>query len=214
MSDYWKKKLDELNGTTKSSPTSAGSSYWKDRMTELEKENERKKKAEEARAAFSRKTKQTEARAKSREESSTSKSVLEQALEHHSEVDDVPILDDATLKREQEKDKANSDGRTWFQKGALQDGVSVGNVAKTALGTRTDIAENVWTAILGTGEKLVDAFATVGAYQVQQQQMQAASSEIMFQGLTGATTEQILTKHQNFIDETKKGTADFIAKDL
>ena len=57
MSNYWKKKLDELNQsnansssrTTTSSRTSGSSDYWQNRMNELEEENKRKKAAEEER---------------------------------------------------------------------------------------------------------------------------------------------------------------------
>lgn len=51
MSNYWRKKLDELNEKNKqSSPTSESSkssNYWQNKIDELEKENERKKLAEQ-----------------------------------------------------------------------------------------------------------------------------------------------------------------------
>ena len=58
--------------------------------------------------------------------------------------------------------KAEDGERTWFTKGALEDGVTVGNVALTILGTATDILEEAGAGILGMGEKAVDA----GAYLV------------------------------------------------
>ncbi len=52
MSNYWRKKLDELNeGSKKSSKTTSKSSntsgYWQSRLDELNEENERKKLAEQ-----------------------------------------------------------------------------------------------------------------------------------------------------------------------
>lgn len=50
----------------------------------------------------------------------------------------------------------------WFSKGALKDGFSLKNLAKTAVGTTRDIGENVWAGLLGMGEQAVDT----GAYLI------------------------------------------------
>ena len=52
-----------------------------------------------------------------------------------------------------EKDK------TWFQKGAFEDGYQFGDVTKTAVGTGTDILENVATAVVDATENLIDTAA-------------------------------------------------------
>ena len=94
-------------------------------------------------------------------------------------------MDVAPYVAQREEKKANTE-RTWFEKGAFEDGYQFGDVAKTILGTGTDIKENLLAGILGMGEKVVDA----GAYLVG-----GAG------GLLGA-------------DEFKEKTADFIKKDL
>ena len=77
------------------------------------------------------------------------------------------------------------DERTWFQKGALKDGVSVGNIFKTIEGTARDLGENLTAGILGIGEAVVDA----GAY------------------VAGAAVGKV---NEDFANKTKE----FIAKDL
>ena len=105
--------------------------------------------------------------------------------------------------------------RTWFQAGALDDeGSTAKNVAKTVLGTTVDVKENAGAGVLGLGEKLIDTLATIGAYQTQQQQMQAANSELMVRSLMGESVDDVLPRYQEFIEETKEGTAEFVAKDL
>ena len=67
------------------------------------------------------------------------------------EEDDIaPVV---TTKKEEEE-------RTWFQKGALDDGFSLTNIGKSILGTLGDVASDLTTGVVGMGEKVVDA----GAY--------------------------------------------------
>lgn len=61
-------------------------------------------------------------------------------------------------KKEQPKRQGE---RTWFQKGAVDDGVSWKNVGKTILGTVADVAEDIGAGVLGMGERIVDAGAYV-----------------------------------------------------
>lgn len=56
--------------------------------------------------------------------------------------------------------KKKEEERSWFQKGAFEDGYQFGDVTKTILGTITDTRENLAAGVLGIGEKVVDA----GAY--------------------------------------------------
>ena len=70
-------------------------------------------------------------------------------------------------KKEDEGDIApvlstSKDERTWFQKGAFDDGYQLGDISKTILGTLTDVGENLTAGVLGMGEKAIDA----GAYAV------------------------------------------------
>ena len=50
--------------------------------------------------------------------------------------------------------------RSWFEKGAFEDGYQFGDITKTFFGSTQDLALNVSAGILGIGEKVVDA----GAY--------------------------------------------------
>lgn len=56
MSNYWKKKLDELNqsNANSSSGSAAPADYWKQRLTELEKEEQKKKEAKKTTAPITR----------------------------------------------------------------------------------------------------------------------------------------------------------------
>lgn len=134
MSNYWKKKLDELNKQNAKTPSNSSTSnnYWKKKLDELE------------------------------------------ASQKKQDDDIAPVK--TTEKKE----------RTWFTKGAFDDGYQFGDVAKTIIGTNTDLASNVFGGILEIGEKVVDA----GAY--------AAGA---VGGLFGA-------------DKFAKDTKEFIQKDL
>lgn len=66
----------------------------------------------------------------------------------------------------------STDGRTWFDKGALDDGYQLGDITKTILGTGADVAENVSTAVMGMGEKAADfmTYLAPTLYATQQAQ--------------------------------------------
>ena len=98
--------------------------------------------------------------------------------------EDVAPIYTSTKKKQEDDDE--DEKRTWFTKGAFDDGYQFGDVLKTVSGTIQDLSENISAGILGIGEKVVDA----GAYLVG-----GAA------GLLGA-------------DEFKEKTGEFIAKDL
>ena len=60
----------------------------------------------------------------------------------------------------QTEEKEDED-RKWFEKGAFEDGYQFGDVIKTIAGTSRDAEESVMAGILGIGEKVVDAGATL-----------------------------------------------------
>ena len=64
-----------------------------------------------------------------------------------------------TVGKTQEKD--NQDKRTWFQKGAFEDGYDFGDVTRTIYATRGDIQENVGKAVVDATENLIDTGAHV-----------------------------------------------------
>jgi hypothetical protein len=51
--------------------------------------------------------------------------------------------------------------RSWFQKGAFEDGYQFGDVSRTIKGTTSDIQSNIAKGILGIGEGLIDSLAYV-----------------------------------------------------
>ncbi len=104
--------------------------------------------------------------------------------------------------------------RTWFQKGALEDGVTLKNVGKTALGTHTDAKENVWSAILGMGEKAVDFLAMLGQANAEGQLNEAAQGELLYKAVTGQNADGTLNKYEEMKKEGRETTAKFIKKDL
>lgn len=73
-------------------------------------------------------------------------------------VDREPVEDIAPVKTTTKKEKE----RTWFQKGAFEDGYQFGDVTKTVYGSIGDLRENIAAGILGMGEKAVDT----GAYLI------------------------------------------------
>lgn len=64
----------------------------------------------------------------------------------------------AEEKRKAEEEEAK---KTWFQKGAFEDGYQFGDVSRTVGSTASDIKENLTAGILGIGEGLVDAGASL-----------------------------------------------------
>ena len=99
-------------------------------------------------------------------------------------VEDIaPVRNVAPVKtttKEKEKD------RTWFQKGAFEDGYQFGDVMRTLYGVDTDLADNIGAGILGIGEKVVDFGAS------------------MVGGVAGTTNDK----------ELQKKMEKFVAKDL
>lgn len=121
--------------------------------------------------------------------------------------------DIAPVKTTEKKDKNE---RTWFKKGAFEDGYQFGDITKTILSTGGDIGENLYTGIIGMGEKIVDAGAMLGAALNQGTMTQAANNEIMYGAIAGKkeSASEILDRYDKAQDEVEKGTAKFIAKDL
>ena len=58
--------------------------------------------------------------------------------------------------------KDEKETRKWFQSGLFADGWQWGDLTKTILGTGKDVRENLYTGVIGVGEKAIDA----GAYLV------------------------------------------------
>lgn len=96
----------------------------------------------------------------------------------------APIKQTAT--QQTKTPKKTTDNRTWFSSGALKDGYDFGDITKTLLGTSKDITENLYTGVIGIGEKTIDA----GAYALG--------------GIAGVFGN----------DKVKNNMQDFIKKDL
>ena len=124
------------------------------------------------------------------------------------EINDIaPFFDDTDLEKEDKKlDSGISFGieapvkekeekeRTWFNKGALDDGILKGYAGSTK-----DLAQNILTGIVGMGEKAVDAF------------MYLAPAMAMSQQAQNNPTYQFDIKEYR---EMQKNSAEFIEKDL
>ena len=106
--------------------------------------------------------------------------------------------------------------RKWFDTSVFDDGLQWSDIPKAVIGTKTDVSKNLWAGILGIGEKLVDAGATLGTALNQSSMMQAAQSEMIYNTISGNKTDAstVLSRYQQAQDEVEKGTAEFVAKDL
>ena len=106
--------------------------------------------------------------------------------------------------------------RKWFDTSVFDDGFQWSDIPKAVVGTSTDFKTNIWSGILGIGEKIVDAGATLGTAMNQSSMMQAAQSEMMYNAISGKQTDAgtVLSRYQKAQDEVEKGTAKFVAKDL
>ena len=118
----------------------------------------------------------------------------------------APVRDRITSRqtvttKEKEKDEKK---QKWFQKGAFEDGYQLGDVTKTILGTESDLSENLGAGVLGMGEKVVDAFATIAPYFEQAQFVQNG----------GYYNIEAQKAHDKAIEESKKELSKFVAKDL
>ena len=94
--------------------------------------------------------------------------------------------------------------RKWFQKGAFEDGYQFGNVLKTIVGTSADLKENLWTGIVGIGEKAVDSLVTIAPYMAEAQFNQNG-------GYYNPSNAKAFKQQNN---SAKKLAADFVKKDL
>lgn len=123
---------------------------------------------------------------------------------------------EAEILASQKKTEKTEEKRTWFDKGAFDDGYQFGDVTKTILGTAADVGENLLTGILGMGEKAVDGLAYVGASMAEQQMNEAAQNEMIFNTLTGkdVSGETTIKQYRDYSDKVKAETSEFIAKDL
>ena len=118
------------------------------------------------------------------------------------------------LKTAYNQTKTTTDKRTWFQKGALEDGVTVGNVAKGVSATTKDVQTNVWGGILNIGEALVDAGAVLGTKMVSAENERTKHSANILKMALGIDTSDLLKQIDDDTNKLKKDTAEFVKKDL
>ncbi len=57
--------------------------------------------------------------------------------------------------------KPESEERTWFQKGAFEDGYQFGDLTKSIIASADEVQHNLRTGVVGMGEQIVDAGATI-----------------------------------------------------
>ena len=99
--------------------------------------------------------------------------------------------------------KKDEDERTWFQKGAFEDGYQFGDVTKTILGSLTDVKENLVTGVVGMGEKVVDALAWASPYLAQGQFYQNGGdlAPLATQKAFNESIQQSKTEMEKFIEK-------------
>ena len=126
--------------------------------------------------------------------------------------------DEETKSKKDEKKEAESkkEERKWFDTSVFDDGFQWSDIPKAVVGTNTDVSKNLWAGILGIGEKILDAAATVGTAMNQGSMMQAAQSEMIYNTISGKDIDgkTVLSNYQKAQDEAEKETAKFVAKDL
>ena len=119
------------------------------------------------------------------------------SLEKYQEEDIAPVSQRIQSKMTI-KDEEIAPTRTWFQKGAFEDGYDFGDISKTILGSITDVGENLGAGILGIGEKTVDALAYLAPAATVANDVQTLGYSFD------------IDKH----NKLKKDTVEFIKKDL
>lgn len=113
--------------------------------------------------------------------------------------------DDEDIAPVREDKQEEEEERTWFQRGAFEDGFSLKNTAKAIIGSAEDVIENVGTGIAGMGEKIVDALAWAAPYVAQGQYYQNG-------GVYQSLDQQ--KQFEKNIAQAKADAATFIQKDL
>lgn len=93
---------------------------------------------------------------------------------------------------------------TWFQKGALEDGVTAGNVGKAVVGTGVDVVEDVGTGGLGIFEKALDFLVGVAPYFAEGYYYQNG----------GGYNLQADAAFKQVNDSAKQLSKDFVAQDI
>ena len=121
-----------------------------------------------------------------------------------------------------------TEDRKWFEAGAFEDGYNFGDVTKTILGSGVDLVENVASGVIGMGEKVVDAGATLGAvagkYILPAISDQAMKNEIETNRLWNRAfgidlpgfkgEEEVKEFYKTGLANFEKDAAEFVAKDL
>lgn len=105
-------------------------------------------------------------------------------------------------------------GPTWFQKGALEDGVTFKNVGRAILGTLGDAGESFTSGLLGLGEQFLDGSSIIGTALNNQQMMQMAESELITNMLMGKDVDGVYDRYAAMQKDIEDAAAEFIAKDL
>lgn len=152
----------------------------------------------------------------------TNPTTLESALSYHRETaDEVPILD---LGPQVKK----TDDRTWFQKGALEDGATFKNWAKGSVATTADAKADIRAGALGLAETSVDTAAWLapgnlasqiqGNYGDPAQQAGANLGKMLASWIMGKDANYVQDQHNEMAAkayaESKAGMEEFIKKDL
>lgn len=146
---------------------------------------------------------------------SNSESLLNSIIRQQIELGQLDKDKESESKKEKEAEPKKEE-RKWFDTSVFDDGFQWSDIPKAVVGTSTDVKTNLWSGILGIGEKIVDAGAMLGTAMNRGSMMQAAQSEMIYNTLSGKDVDAktVLSNYQRAQDEVEKSTGEFVAKDL
>ena len=103
------------------------------------------------------------------------------------------------------KAEAKEDDSGWFTAPTyFDDGYDFGDITKTILGTGGDIIENLSTGVVGMGEKIVDALATIAPYMTESMAAQTG----------GYYNYEAAQMRMEMMEDSKTELQKFVEKDL
>ncbi len=141
MAKDWQKMLDDFSGSNKSTTSSKPSTS--SRPSSSSKPNATQSQSNDWRSVLD-------------DFSGSTKSANYQKYADYSNSVAQRVITRAKKKKEEEEEK-----RGWLQKGALEDGITVGSISKAILGTISDAAEDFTTGFVGAPEAIWKGIARI-----------------------------------------------------
>lgn len=104
----------------------------------------------------------------------------------------------------------------YFQKGALQDGFSWGNLGQAIKGTVNDVKEGISAGFIGMGEVLWDGLTMMAAANHDMQTRMTANDAVVHSAIMGGTdnSDATVEEYTDMSEEIKDVAAKMVAYDL